>query len=76
MAKVMIDTLLPYKAYIQTITSDNETEFARHTEISQKLGADFYFTHPYSSWERGCNENTNGLIRQYVPKKQGFGNIS
>jgi len=70
MAKAMIDTLLPYKADIQTITSDNGAEFARHTEISQKLGADFYFAHPYSSWERGINENTNSLIRQYIPKTE------
>jgi len=76
MAKVMIDTLLPYKADIQTITSDNGTEFARHKEISEKLGTDFYFAHPYSSWERGCNDNTNGLVRQYIPKKQNFDDIS
>jgi len=76
MAKVMIDALLPYKSDIQTITSDNGTEFARHKEISEKLGTDFYFAHPYSSWERGCNENTNGLVRQYILKKQRFENIS
>jgi len=76
MAQAMIDVLLPYKSDVQTITSDNGTEFARHTEISQKLGADFYFAHPYSSWERGCNENTNGLVRQYIPKKQNFDDIS
>jgi len=62
MAQAMIDTLLPYKADIQPITSDNGTEFARHKEISEKLDASFYFSHPYSSWERGCNENTNSLI--------------
>jgi len=72
----MIDALLPYKSDIQTITSDNGTEFARHKEISKKLDADFYFAHPYSSWERGCNENTNGLVRQYILKKQRFENIS
>jgi len=76
MAQAMIDALLPYKSDIQTITSDNGIEFARHKEISEKLSADFYFAHPYSSWERGCNENTNGLIMQYVPKKQGFEKIS
>jgi len=76
MAQAMIDVLLPYKSDVQTITSDNGTEFARHTEISQKLGAGFYFAHPYSSWERGCNENTNGLIRQYIVKKQNFDDIS
>jgi len=76
LSKVMVDALMPYKSDVQTITSDNGTEFARHTEISQKLGADFYFAHPYSSWERGSNENTNGLIRQYMPKRQGFDDIS
>jgi len=76
LSKVMIDTLMPYKSDVQTITSDNGTEFARHTEISKELGANFYFAHPYSSWERGTNENTNGLIRQYIPKKQTFDNIT
>jgi len=76
MAQAMIDVLLPYKSDVQTITSENGTEFARHKEISEKLDASFYFAHPYSSWERGVNENTNSLIRQYVPKKQGFENIS
>jgi len=76
MAQAMIDLLLPYKSDIQTITSDNGTEFARHKEISEKLDASFYFAHPYSSWERGCNEKTNGLVRQYIPKKQNFDDIS
>jgi len=62
LSKVMIAILLPYKTDIQTITSDNGSEFARHKNISEKLKTDFYFAHPYSSWERGCNENTNGLI--------------
>jgi len=76
LSSVMIDALMPYKADVQTITSDNGTEFARHKEISEKLKADFYFAHPYSSWERGSNENTNGLIRQYIPKKQSFDNLT
>jgi len=76
LSKVMIDTLMPYKSDVQTITSDNGTEFARHEEISERLGADFFFAHPYSSWERGLNEHTNGLIRQYIPKKQTFDNIN
>jgi len=63
MAQAMIYVLLPYKSDVQTITSDNGTEFARHKEVSEKLDADFYFSHPYSSWERGVNENTNGLVR-------------
>jgi len=58
------------------LTSDNGKEFARHQEISKALRADFYFAHPYSSWERGLNENTNGLIRQYFPKKHDFTTIT
>ncbi|WP_036602356.1 IS30 family transposase, partial [Olivibacter sitiensis] len=46
--------------------------FARHKLIAKKLEADFFFAHPYSSWERGLNEYTNKLIRQYIPKKQPF----
>lgn len=61
---------------IHTITGDNGTEFANHKTISKQLGIDFYFTHPYSSWEKGTNENTNGLIRQYFPKGTDFNNIS
>ncbi len=55
-----------------TITADNGKEFAGHQQISKALGVDFYFAHPYSSWERGTNENTNGLIRQYLPKGTEF----
>ena len=56
--------LLPIKDKIQTITSDNGLEFSNHKNISQALDCDYYFCHPYSSWERGLNEYTNGLIRQ------------
>jgi len=76
LSKVMIDTLMPYKSDVQTITSDNGTEFARHKEISEKLNTGFYFAHPYSSWERDTNENTNGLIRQYTPKGKGFESVN
>lgn len=51
-----------------TITADNGSEFAYHENISQELHTEFYFAHPYSSWERGLNENTNGLVRQYLKK--------
>ncbi len=53
---------------LETITSDNGKEFADHKLISQALQIGFYFAHPYASWERGTNENANGLIRQYIPK--------
>lgn len=51
-------------------------EFAEHEEISKALNAQFYFAHPYSSWERGLNENTNGLIRQYLKKGSDFSHIT
>ena len=68
--------LVPIASKVFTLTSDNGKEFARHQEISTALQADFYFAHPYSSWERGLNENTNGLIRQYFPKKHDFTTIT
>lgn len=61
---------------VHTLTSDNGREFSEHEKIATKLTASFYFCHPYSSWERGLNENTNGLIRQYFPKKTEFDKIS
>jgi len=67
-ATVTIARLLPYKDQIHTITSDNGKEFAGHEKIAKALGIDFFFAHPYHSWERGSNENLNGLIRQYIPK--------
>jgi transposase, IS30 family len=60
--------LLPHKDKCHTITFDNGLEFAKHADVSACLGADIYFAHPYHSWERGANENANGLIRQYYPK--------
>jgi IS30 family transposase len=59
-----------------SITGDNGTEFTGHKHISESLGIEFYFTHPYSSWEKGTNENTNGLIRQYFPKGTDFNEVS
>jgi len=59
-------------ARARTITSDNGTEFASFRYVENRLKIDFYFAHPYSSWERGTNENTNGLIREYFPKSSDF----
>lgn len=73
--KEIINLMAPFKKNVFTITSDNGTEFTEHKQIANKLNADFFFAHPYSSWERGRNENTNGLIRQYIPKKQTVENI-
>jgi IS30 family transposase len=64
--------LLPLKDKVLTITSDNGTEFAGHKTIALTLKTDFFFADPYSSWQRGTNENTNGLVRQYFPKKSDF----
>ena len=61
---------------VHTITSDNGKEFGNHEEIAKGLRCDFYFAHAYSSWERGTNENTNGLIRQYFPKNRDFRTIT
>ena len=63
-----IARLQPYKDQVHTITSDNGKEFAGHQEIAKALEIDFFFAHPYHSWERGSNENLNGLVRQYIPK--------
>lgn len=57
---------------VHTITGDNGSEFVYHEKIAKALKADFYFAHPYSSWERGLNENTNGLVRQYLKKGSNF----
>lgn len=74
LADNVIDMLRPYKNQVYSITSDNGTEFAEHTKISKGLEAGFFFAHPYSSWERGLNEYTNKLIRQYILKKSEFEN--
>ena len=68
--------LQPYLDKTLTITADNGKEFAGHEKIKKQLNADVYFAHPYSSWERGLNENTNGLIRQYFTKGSSFESIT
>ena len=75
-ARSVQNLLEPIASQVLTLTSDNGKEFAKHQEISSALQADFYFTHPYSAWERGLNENTNGLVRQYFPKKHDFTTIT
>jgi IS30 family transposase len=71
-----IDLLAPLAAKVHTITVDNGKEFCDHELIAAGLQARVYFAHPYASWERGLNENTNGLVRQYFPKKYEFARIS
>ncbi|MET0105709.1 MAG: IS30 family transposase [Sedimenticola sp.] len=72
----VISLLKPLAKHVHTITSDNGKEFARHEAVAEALNADFYFAHPYASWERGLNENTNVLIRQYFPKGHDFTTIT
>jgi len=71
-----IALLRPFKDVVHTITADNGKEFAYHEKISKALSTDVYFAHPYSSWERGLNENTNGLLRQYFPKNTDFKKVT
>jgi len=76
LAQETIKVLKPIKEIIYTITGDNGKEFAEHKTISKGLDVDFFFARPYHSWERGANENGNGLIRQYFPKGSSFENIT
>ena len=71
-ADEVIKTMHPYREQCQTITYDNGREFTDHERMADALDSDIYFAHPYSSWERGTNENTNGLIRQFFPKKMSL----
>ena len=69
LADELIDMTLPYKNYIKTITADNGNEFSDFKRIEKNLNLQFFFAHPYSPWERGLSEHTNGLVWQYIPKK-------
>lgn len=75
-ADATISLLLPFTNSVHTITGDNGKEFAEHVRIAETLKSSFYFAHPYSAWERGTNENTNGLVRQYFPKKTDFSTVT
>jgi IS30 family transposase len=74
--EAIIAMLKPYIKELQTITFDNGKEFAYHEKIAEALDVDTYFAHPYRSWERGLNENHNGLIRQYLPKGQPLDRVT
>ena len=67
--------IVPSK-YLKTLTRDRGSENIKYEKLSKDLGIQVFFAHPYSSWERGSNENLNGLIRRYLPKKTDFQKIS
>ena len=67
-SRAMIGMLWRYRGHVRTITADNGAEFCAHELVAEKLKTDIYFANPYSSWERGLNENFNGLLRQYIRK--------
>ena len=68
-----LTSTIPKKAF-KTFTSDRGKEFSCWEEV-EKLGIDFYFADPYCSWQRGCNENSNGLLREFYPKKTDISKI-
>lgn len=72
----MISLLTPFSSWVHTMTTDNGKEFSQHERIAKTLDTQFYFAHPYCSWERGANENMNGLIRQFFPKNMTFDQIT
>lgn len=76
LAEKALQALLPWKPWLHTITADNGKEFAEHEAIAKELEILFYFAKPYHSWERGANENANGLIRQFFPKKTRLDTVS
>ena len=71
-----VNLLQPVADRLHTITAANGKEFAQHEKIADDLDVKVYFAHPYASWERGTNENTNGLIRQYFPKSTNFRQVA
>ena len=75
---MVVDALLPFKrcGAVKTITTDNGPEFADREYITRHLGAPVYFADPYSSWHKGFIENTNMLIRQYIPRDDNFSKLT
>ena len=71
-AAATVSALAPVSERVLTITTDNGKEMARHRQISEAVGAPVYFARPYHAWERGLNEQVNGLVRQYFPKGENF----
>ena len=75
-SRIMRYRLHQISAHALSITLDNGTEFARHPRMARPLSADIFFAEPYKSWQRGTNENTNGLIRQYLPKNRSLSDLT
>lgn len=73
--RAMVRLLRPYQAVVHTITADNGTEFAQQAWVAKRLGASVYFADPYASWQRGLSEHTNGLVRDYFPKRTRFTDV-
>ena len=72
LARTVVAMMTPFIGNIHSIITDNGSEFACHKFIAQRLKTKVYFAHPYSAWEKGNIENTNKLIRQYIPKRTSF----
>ena len=75
-SQAIIDRLKPYAARVITLTYDNGKEFADHARIDAELDSTGYFADPFASWQRGSNENFNGLLRQYIPKKRPLSTVT
>ena len=73
---VIVSNLKPFSIRVKTLTYDNGKEFAAHELIDQQRSSTAYFARPFASWERGSNENLNGLLRQYIPKKRAMSTVS
>ena len=75
-AKSTLELINAHHGKMKTITADNGTEFHGYRQIEEQSSVKFYFATPHHSWERGTNENTNGLIRQYLPKRQSMAKLT
>jgi len=71
-----VELLADWKSHLHTVTTDNGKEFAYHQKLAEQLEVECYFAKPYHSWERGANENLNGLVRQYFPKGSSFERVT
>jgi len=75
-AERCIELISRHDGRVVTVTADNGSEFHGYGQVEAATGTEFYFATPYHSWERGTSENTNGLIRQYLPKRQSMAHIT